>query len=192
MGKVTVICNLTLDGVLQAPGGADEDRRGGFPHGGWAAPYASDGMGRLLGRPGDGTPEAMLFGRRTYEQFFSFWPKQEANPYTEHLNRMRKYVVSRTRAEPLPWANSTLISGDVAGRIAALKQETPLILMGSGALVRSLLPHGVIDEFHLLIHPLVLGCGQRLFDDGVQASLHLTGTEVTTTGIVITSYRTAP
>ena len=178
--------------MIQAPGGADEDVRGGFSHGGWAAPYSSDGMNRLLGGESDGTPEAMLFGRRTYEQFFDFWPKQAANPYTEHMNRVRKYVVSHTLSEPLPWQNSTLISGDAAKEIAVRKQDTNLILMGSGALIRSLLPSGVIDEYKLLIHPIVLGTGQRLFDAGTEATLHLERAEATTTGIVIHHYRSTP
>lgn len=189
MGKVTAICNLTLDGVMQAPGRADEDERGGFTHGGWAKPYMADAMNRLMAEERGGGPEAMLFGRRTYQDFFGFWPHQEANPYTEHMNKVQKYVVSRTLAEPLPWQNSTLIGGDAAAGIAALKQETDLILMGSGALVRSLLPSRVIDEFKLLIHPLVLGSGQRLFDDGTEATLHLHSAVATTTGVILASYR---
>jgi dihydrofolate reductase len=189
MGKVTVICNLTLDGVMQAPGRPDEDERGGFPHGGWAAPYAADAMGRLFAERGDGTPPAMLFGRRTYLDFFDFWTKQGPNPFTDHLNQVRKYVVSSTLTEPLPWQNSVLVSGDAAREIAALKQEQDLTVLGSGALIRSLLPSGVIDEFKLLIHPIVLGTGQRLFDDGAEATLHLESAVGTTTGVVIASYR---
>ena len=189
MGKVTVICNLTLDGVMQAPGRADEDERGGFTHGGWAAPYAADAMGRLFAGRADDTPGAMLFGRRTYQGFFDFWPKQTPNPFTDHLNQVTKYVVSGTLAEPLPWSNSVLISGDAAGRIAGLKQEKNLTLLGSGALIRSLLPSGVIDEFALLIHPIVLGTGRRLFDDGAEAALHLESVLGTTTGVVIATYR---
>ena len=186
MGRLTVICNVTLDGVMQAPGRADEDRRGGFRHGGWAVPYASDAMNRLMGEPGDG-PGAMLFGRRTYEDFAGFWPHQEPNPFTDALDTMRKYVVSTTLTDPLPWRNSTVV--DVAD-VKSLKKEQHLILMGSGALVRSLLPHGVIDEFHLLIHPLVLGSGQRLFGaEGVAASLVLDRVEGTGTGVVIARYR---
>lgn len=185
MGKLTVITNLTLDGVMQAPGRPDEDERGGFAHGGWATPYSSDAMGRVLG---SGTGEAaMLLGRRTYEDFAGFWPKQPANPYTEALNRMTKYVVSRTLTGSLPWQNSTVVDGDVA----ALKKDRDLVVLGSGALIRSLLPHGVIDEFILLIHPLVLGEGQRLFDDDTEVKLDLVGAFGTTTGVVITTYRPA-
>lgn len=192
MGKVTVICNLTLDGVMQAPGRADEDGRDGFAHGGWATPYAADAMGRLFAGPGDGTPGAMLFGRRTYQDFADFWPKQPANPFTDHLNQVTKYVVSGTLDEPLPWPNSVLVSGDPAKEIAALKQDRNLTLLGSGALIRSLLPSGVIDEFKLLIHPIVLGHGRRLFDQGAEATLHFESAVGTTTGVVITSYRSAP
>ena len=192
MGKVTVICNVTLDGVMQAPGRPDEDERDGFTHGGWATPYAADAMGRLFAGEGDGAPGAMLFGRHTYQGFFDFWPKQDPNPFTDHLNQVTKYVVSSTLSEPLPWPNSVLISGDAATEIAALKQERNLTLLGSGALIRSLLPSGVIDEFKLLIHPIVLGSGRRLFDDGAEATLHLESVLGTTTGVVITTYRSAP
>ena len=191
MGKVTVICNLTLDGVMQAPGRADEDERGGFAHGGWATPYAADAMGRLFGDPGDGGPGAMLFGRRTYQSFFDFWPAQAPNPFSDHLDRTTKYVVSGTLTEPLPWANSVLIGGDPAARIAELKRDRDLTVLGSGALIRSLLASRVIDEFKLLIHPIVLGSGQRLFDRGSQAALRLESVVGTTTGVVITSYRGA-
>jgi dihydrofolate reductase len=189
MGKVTVICNLTLDGVMQAPGRPDEDERGGFTHGGWAAPYAADAMGRLFAAEGDGTPSAMLFGRRTYQDFFDFWPKQPANPFTGYLNQVAKYVVSGTLTEPLPWQNSVLVTGDAAKEIAAVKRERDLTVLGSGALIRSLLPSGVIDEFKLLIHPIVLGGGQRLFDDGARATLRLQSAVGTTTGVVIAGYR---
>src|SRR4051812_4617209 len=112
MGRIVVVQNVTLDGVMQAPGGADEDARGGFRYGGWAHPYADRVMAETMGR-GMREDGSMLFGRRTYEQFHSFWSKQtDGNPYTEVLNRKQKYVVSRTLTEPLPWENSTLISLD--------------------------------------------------------------------------------
>ena len=188
MGKLTVMCNVTLDGVVQAPGRPDEDERGGFTHGGWAAPYAGDAMGRLMTGRSD-VPSAMLLGRRTYEDFAAFWPHQDPNPFTDALNATQKYVVSTTLTEPLPWQNSAVVSGDVVPEIRELKEKRNLILMGSGALVRSLLPHGVIDEFTLLIHPLVLGSGQRLFgDDGVEAHLTLDGVEGTSTGVIIARY----
>src|SRR5262247_3869060 len=121
MGNIVVFTNLTLDGVMQAPGRPDEDRRGGFAHGGWAAPYAamqSSAAGESL--PG---MDALLLGRRTYEDFYAYWPKQTNNPFTERLNQMPKYVASTTLAEPLPWSNSTLLKGDVAKTVAQLKEQ---------------------------------------------------------------------
>jgi len=141
MSKLTVICNLTMDGVMQAPAAPDEDPRGGFEHGGWATPYSSDAMGRLLA---DGTKSsnALLFGRTTYTRFADFWPKQPANPFTDVLNKTQKYVVSSTLTEPLPWMNSTLLPGNAVDSVRRLKAERPeldLIVLGSGVLIRSLL-----------------------------------------------------
>ncbi|HEU4949101.1 MAG TPA: dihydrofolate reductase family protein [Kribbella sp.] len=195
MSKLVVICNLTLDGAMQAPGSPDEDERGGFTHGGWAAPYSHDAMGRLMAE-GDGSRNAaLLLGRITYERFASYWPNQPANPYTEVLNRQQKYVASRTLEEPLPWVNSSLLTGDAADAVAALKKDQPdqdLVVLGSGDLVRSLRRHDLIDEYKLLIHPLVLGSGRRLFtEDGTAAKFELTDCVGTTTGVVIATYRPA-
>jgi dihydrofolate reductase len=196
MSTVTVVCNLTLDGVMQAPGRPDEDRRGGFTRGGWAVPYSSDAMGRVFEGMGQqaGRSGAMLLGRRTYEDFAGFWPNQPDNPFTEALNRMQKYVASATLADPLPWVNSTVLAGDAAKAVAALKDEQPeqdLVILGSGGLIRSLLPHGLIDEFTLLIHPLVLGAGQRLFAEGSETALDLVDSVGTSTGVVLARYRRA-
>ncbi|HEY5115129.1 MAG TPA: dihydrofolate reductase family protein [Nakamurella sp.] len=196
MSTVTVVCNLTLDGVMQGPGRPDEDRRGGFTHGGWAVPYSSDAMGRVFEGMGQqaGRSGAMLFGRRTYEDFAGFWPNQPDNPFTDPLNRTQKYVVSTTLADPLPWMNSTVLAGDAAKAVAALKDEEPerdLVILGSGQLIRSLLPDGLIDEFTLLIHPLVLGAGQRLFTEGSEAALELIDSVGTSTGVVLARYRRA-
>jgi dihydrofolate reductase len=196
MSTVTVVCNLTLDGVMQAPGRPDEDRRGGFTRGGWAVPYSSDAMGRVFEGMGQqaGRSGAMLLGRRTYEDFAGFWPNQPDNPFTEALNRMQKYVASATLADPLPWVNSTVLAGDAAKAVAALKDEQPeqdLVILGSGELIRSLLPHGLIDEFTLLIHPLVLGAGQRLFAEGSETALDLVDSVGTSTGVVLARYRRA-
>ena len=189
MGKLVVICNLTLDGVMQAPGHQEEDPRDGFTHGGWAVPYSDDAMGRTMGE-GMGGGAAMLFGRRTYERFADYWPRQEGNPFTEVLNRMQKFVASRTLTGPLPWANSTLLEGDAPAAVADLKQNHDLVLLGSGELVTSLLPHGLIDEFKLLIHPLVIGEGRHLFPDGgPEVSLRLIDAEATSTGVVLATYR---
>jgi dihydrofolate reductase len=191
MSTLTVVCNLTLDGVMQAPGRPDEDRRGGFEHGGWAVPYSSDAMGRVMADSTGGTG-ALLFGRRTYEDFAGFWPHQKDNPFTGVLDRMQKYVASRTLVEPLSWVNSTLLTGDAADAVAALKQNHPdqdLVVLGSGALIGSLLTSDLIDVFKLLIHPLVLGTGRRLFPDGSPVNaLELVDSVGTSTGVVLATY----
>jgi dihydrofolate reductase len=193
MSRIVVINNVTLDGVMQAPGRPDEDTRDGFAHGGWGAPYGDEVMGRVMGermaRPG-----ALLLGRRTYEDFASFWPKQTDNPFTPVLNERVKYVASTTLSEPLPWSNSKLLQGDAAQAIAELKQQgdDDLAVLGSGVLIRSLLQHDLIDEYLLTIHPLVLGAGRRLFpDDGTTAKLRLVDSTPTTTGVLIATYRPA-
>ena len=191
MSRVVAIVNLSLDGVMQAPGRADEDTRGGFEHGGWAVPYRA--MGSLMGKR-TGETRGMLFGRRTYEDFAGFWPKQTDNPYTEVLDKARKYVASRTLREPLPWVNSTLLPGDAAEAVPALREEPDgdLVVLGSGDLLQSLMAAGLVDEYILLIHPLVLGSGRRLFPNGgPPASLELVASETTPTGVVIATYRPA-
>ena len=188
MGKVVVNTNVTLDGVMQAPAGPDEDPRGGFEHGGWATPYFDRVMAEQAGQ-GIAQGGAFLFGRRTYEHFASVWPNQpDDDVFAKVLNGRMKYVASRTLAEPLVWRNSTLLKGDAAEAVAGLKlrQDKDLVILGSGELIRSLMPHGLIDEFRLLIHPLVLGSGRRLFtDDGAFATLRLVDAITTTTGVVI-------
>lgn len=189
MGKVVVIEHVTLDGVMQAPGRADEDQRDGFEHGGWAHARVDEVMGRVMGE-GMARGGALLFGRRTYEDFFSFWPTQTDNPYTDVLDNTLKYVASRSLKEPLPWRNSTLLHGDAAEAVAKLKEGDDLGVLGSGQLVRSLMQRGLVDEFVLMTHPLVLGTGRRLFaDGGAFAELRLTDTTTTTTGVVIAKYQ---
>ena len=190
MSKVVVLANLTLDGVMQGPAGPDEDRRGGFEHGGWAAPYAAmEATGNNFASAG-----ALLFGRRTYENFYAFWPKQTNSPYTEFLNTIQKYVASTTLQEPLPWSNSTLLKDDAAQAVSRLKQQPgkDLLIMGSGELIQSLMRRNLVDEYVLLIHPLVLGSGRRLFlDGGVFAALRLVATSTTNNGVVIATYQPA-
>src|SRR3954447_14785701 len=191
MAKIVVTNHVSLDGVMQAPGGRDEDTRGGSTRGGWAAAYADDVMGRFMGaRMKSGG--ALLWGRRTYEKMFSYWPKQtDDNPFTPVLNERQKYVASRTLSEPLEWQNSTLLNGDVPAQVAQLKQQAGgnIAILGSGELVRSLMPHELIDQFVLTIHPLVLGSGIRLFpDEGTYAQLRLVHSEPTTTGVLIAVY----
>jgi dihydrofolate reductase len=191
MSRLVVINHLTLDGVMQAPGRADEDRRGGFEHGGWARPYGDEVMGRVMGE-GMAKGGALLLGRRTYEDFAAFWPKQRDNPFTPVLNERRKYVASRTLQEPLPWVNSTLLEGDAADAVARLKQEQDddLAVLGSGELVQTLMRRNLVDEYLLTIHPLVLGSGRRLFTDGgAYATLRLVEAITTTTGVVIATYQ---
>jgi dihydrofolate reductase len=188
LGRIRVVNHVTLDGVMQGPGHPDEDRRGGFEHGGWAAantdPVMLDVMTADMGR----SPASLLLGRRTYEIFASVWPHApKDNPFTERINSAKKYVASRTLSEPLSWQNSTLLAGDAADTVKAIGED--LVVLGSGELVQSLIRRGLIDEFLLPIHPLTLGTGQRLFPDhGAPAKLRLTNTRTTTTGVVIAFY----
>src|SRR5688500_10012032 len=190
MRKVVVFTNLTLDGVMQAPGRDDEDRRGGFQHGGWATPFAA--MNEAGGNLSDSGP--LLMGRRTYEDFYAYWPKQKDNPFTEVLNNTPKYVASTTLKEPLAWSNSTLLKGNVPEAVADLKAQSgkDFLVMGSGELVQTLMKHNLVDEYVLLIHPLILGSGRRLFrGDGTFASLQLVDSRTSSKGVVITTYKPA-
>jgi dihydrofolate reductase len=192
MGKIIVITNVTLDGVMQAPGHSEEDPRGGFEHGGWAAPFAA--MQQPEAGAAFANMGALLFGRLTYARFYAFWPNQVDNPFTAFLNNIPKYVASTTLDEPLPWSHSTLIKHDVAKTLEKLKsgQDKDLVVFGSGVLVQSLMRWSLVDEYVLLIHPLVLGSGRRLFpDDGASASLTLRDSKATTNGVVIATYEPA-
>ncbi len=192
--KVVAFIGLTLDGVMQGPGRPDEDRRGGFEHGGWMLPYADAIQGASAARSMAET-EALLFGRRTYEDFFSVWPERtDGNPFTEVMNRTQKYVASRTLENPLPWVNSTLLRGEAGETVAELKERPGrnLVVLGSGELVRSLMRRNLVDQYVLSIHPLILGSGRRLFDDpGSCIKLELVDATPTTTGVVIATYRPA-
>jgi dihydrofolate reductase len=191
MRTLVAVEHLSLDGVMQAPGRPDEDLRGGFEHGGWAAPRSDAVIAQAMAG-GMANAGAMLFGRRTYLDFFEVWPKRTNNPYTHVLNNSPKYVASTTLTQPLPWQNSTLIGGDVPAAVARLKKEDgqDLVVLGSGELLRSLIQHRLVDEFVLIIHPLVFGSGQRLFDDGGTCEkLRLMKATWTTTGVVIATYQ---
>jgi dihydrofolate reductase len=194
MSKIVAFTSVTLDGVMQAPGRPDEDRRGGFEHGGWAIPYADSVLGTVSGESMASTG-ALLFGRRTYEDFYAVWPKRtDGNPFTAVLNRTQKYVASTTLKEPLPWINSTLLKGDAADAVATLKAQPgkDIVVLGSGLLLQSLRQRNLVDEYVLLIHPLVLGSGQRLFTDGGQfAAMRLVDARTTSTGVVIATYQPA-
>jgi dihydrofolate reductase len=191
MGRIVVFQSLTLDGVMQAPARPDEDRRGGFKYGGWATPYADPGIGKAAGES-MAKSGSLLLGRRTYEDFYSVWPNRTDNPFTEVLNNTQKYVASTTLKEPLVWKNSTLLKGNAAEAVARLKEQLgkDIVILGSGELIRSLMPHNLIDEYTLLIHPLILGSGQRLFpDDGTRAALRLINIQTTTAGVVVATYQ---
>jgi dihydrofolate reductase len=187
MNKLIFCANLTLDGVMQAPGRADEDTRDGFSHGGWAAPYgAMAHAGEIFANAG-----AMVVGRRTYESFYNAWGKSD-NTFSSWFSTIPKYVVSRTLNEPLPWVNSRLIADDPARALPAIKSELNknLLILGSRELVQSLMPHNLIDEWVLLIHPLVLGSGRRLFSpDSLSMRLSLVGSVTTPEGVAISTYR---
>jgi dihydrofolate reductase len=183
---------LTLDGVMQAPGGPEEDRSGGFWHGGWSANYWDDGMGKrmeaFMARPFD-----LLLGRRTYEIFAAHWPYAGDDPAAAPLNNATKYVASRT-LDHLEWQNSRLIEGDVAEAVAELKrQDGPEIQVhGSANLIQTLLKHDLIDEFSLWIFPLVVGPGKRLFAEGtLPAGLRVIESGMSTTGVLIARYAPA-
>ena len=188
--QIVVVNHLTLDGVMQGPGRADEDTRGGFTQGGWAAARTDDVMMAAVGRYlGDPTSE-LLLGRRSYDSMLSSWNDQ-GGPFKDSLNAKPKHVASTDPDAQLAWPNSTLIHGDVPAAVAALKQRSGglLVMMGSGELIRSLLPHGLIDELLLMIHPVVLGSGHRLFrQNGTGAELRLTDSQTTSSGVILATY----
>jgi dihydrofolate reductase len=194
MGKVIVIEHLTLDGVMQAPGHPDEDSRDGFQHGGWANRSQDPAMQEVMGAHMS-SAWSLLAGRTTYERFADYWPKQAPNPFTEALNRVQKYVASTTLTEPLPWQHSTLLKGDAAVAVARLKEDLDenLVVFGSGVLVRSLLPRNLVDEFVLLIHPLLLGSGRRLFPSSGSDlfAFRQIDSATTATGVMIGTYQPA-
>ena len=194
MSKIIVFNSVTLDGVMQAPARPDEDVRGGFPYGGWATPYANLEIGREAMESMAATTGGLLLGRRTYENFYQVWPNRTDNPFTEVLNNSQKYVASKTLTEPLPWMNSTLLKGDVPEAVRALKaqREKDLVILGSGELIQTLMRNQLIDQYVLLIHPLVLGTGQRLFREGsTYSALQLVDTKSTPKGVIIATYQPA-
>jgi dihydrofolate reductase len=190
--RIVVICHVTLDGVMQGPGRPDEDTRDGFTNGGWAAARSDDAVQQAWGERLSRS-SGFLLGRRTYEDVLGFWNTQDG-PFKAALNQAPKYVAS-TGTPTLKWPNSTLLTGDVPAAVTSLKstQGNDLHIMGSGALIRSLSAHGLIDEYLLSIHPIVLGHGHRLFDDGFPpAAFDLTGTATTPTGVIIATFASNP
>ncbi len=192
MRKVIVNEFVSLDGVVQAPGGADEDPSGGFAHGGWHLGYFDD-LAQKWVVEGLTRAGGFLLGRRTYEIFAAYWPTapEEEQVVAEPLNTLPKYVASTTLTEPLEWQNSTLLRGDVAEAVAALKQEgdDEVHVIGSSELVQTLIAHDLVDELRLMIDALVLGGGKRIFrDDSARRPLRLVDGQVTTTGAILATY----
>jgi len=191
MRSITVTMWVTLDGVVQGPGRADEDTRGGFTHGGWGRRYDDEVMSRemakAMAKPGD-----MLFGRRTWQDFITAWGRlTDGNPVTTHMNAATKYVVSRTLEDAGAWQNSILLRGDAVESVAKLKAQSggDLGIIGSASLVRSLHAAALIDRYTLLICPLTLGGGARLFEDSAPlAEFELTDSVATTKGVIIAQY----
>ncbi len=196
MRKVIVNEFMSLDGVAQAPGGEDEDTSNGFAHGGWHMRYMEDEAARRWVLGSIAEAGGFLLGRRTYEIFASYWPNapEEERVIAEPLNTKPKYVVSTTLVDPLAWQNSTLVEGEVAAAVAALKEGDggDLHVIGSTELVRTLIEHDLVDELRLMIDPLVLGGGKRIFrDDGALRSLRLVDGRVTSTGAILAAYAPA-
>lgn len=191
MAKIVVIEHITLDGVVQGPARADEDRRDGFEYGGWSEQDNDPVMQKISGER-MGSSWSLLAGRVTYLHFAKIWPTApKPNPFTEVLNRVEKFVVSNTLYEPLPWENSRMLKGDGASAVADLKQthNKTLVIFGSGVLVQSLLRRNLIDEFVLQIHPVVLGKGHRLFVDVPRTQFKLLDSVTTGAGVIIATYQ---
>ncbi len=190
--KIVVMNNVTLDGVMQAPGRADEDTRGGFSHGGWASrnigepdPEIGAAMGVRMSQS-----DGLLFGRRTYEDLLTAW-NSRGGMFKDALNAAQKYVVSQTLTDPLPWPNSTLLSGNVVDAVAELRSRPgrELHVMGSGQLTEELVAHQLVDEFLLMIFPVVLGHGRHLFSGDTYMELTLVDAKATSSGVVIATFR---
>ena len=193
MGKLIVTEFLTLDGVAQAPGGPDEDRESGFTHGGWQAPLGDEESGNAIFEQAKNM-DALLLGRTTYEIFAEYWPKAPAEiPFTGLLNGVPKYVASRTLAGPLSWEGSTLLTGDFAESITAVKERHDRVhVIGSLDLVQSLLRFGLVDQFNLWLYPLLLGGGKAVFGDGTMpTALRLTESHTYSNGTLQLTYETA-
>lgn len=189
MRKIIVTEFLSMDGVLQAPGGPHEDTSNQFKLGGWTFHYGDDltreVMGKIMSAPFD-----LLLGRRTYEIFSAYWPYQETSPIADKFNRIEKFVVANPPID-LPWQNSTLITGDVVGRLKQLKEQDgpDLLVHGSSRLAQTLLANHLVDVLHTWIYPVTLGGGKRLFEEGTRAGQwKLTDTTVSATGVIVASY----
>jgi dihydrofolate reductase len=191
MRKLVVSEFLTLDGVMQSPGYPDEDPSGGFEHGGWQMPLMDDVAGAEI-MEGMAATDALLLGRVTYEIFAGYWPSASTDdPMAQAINAFTKYVVSRTLREPLDWADSHVIAGDVPGEVRKLKEGSgkDIQVIGSGNLAQTLMKHDLVDEYRLMIYPLLLGKGKRLFREGSpKTELQLRDSKVSGNGVLIASY----
>jgi dihydrofolate reductase len=183
---------ITFDGVIQAPGGADEDTDGGFTHGGWTQPYWHDAIGEHFFQAMSGA-DALLLGRKTWQIHGSAFESMEDDPFASTLNNVRKYVVSTTLTSADAWRNSTLISGNIVEEIRKIKGEPGknILLDGSSVLAHTLIENDLVDEFMLHVYPLVLGSGKRLFPDGKRVNLTLVESQTLPTGVVYQRYRPA-
>jgi dihydrofolate reductase len=192
MRDLIVTTFLTLDGVMQAPGGPGEDDSGGFSHGGWSVNYWDERMGQIMDE-WTSRPFAMVLGRRTYDIMAAYWPHAPEEAGAKVFNEATKYVASRSRPA-LEWSNSVLIEGDVAEGIAELRKEDgpELQVHGSANLIQTLMLHALVDEYRLWVFPIVIGSGKRLFADGaIPSALKLVDSKVSTTGVVIGTYEPA-
>jgi dihydrofolate reductase len=191
MRKVIVNEFLSLDGVMQGPGDPDEDREGGFEHGGWQMPYFDEDFAKVAFE-GMAQTDGYLFGRKTYQIMAAYWPNQSDDvPFAASLNGLPKHVASTTLSEPLEWQNSTLLQGDVAKAVAELKEQPGknLVVLGSGELVQTLMENDLVDEYGLMINPIVLGSGKRLFGDwSRRLPLRLVRSMTTSTGVLVATY----
>ena len=193
MRKILSITQVTLDGVMQSPGGPEEDPRSGFAHGGWAMPFVDEEAGRLIGELIAGEFE-MILGRRTYEIFAAYWPHQGDGPIGKAFNKATKYVATRSLGR-LDWQNSHCLGGDVVDEVRRLKasEGAPFHIWGSGELLRTLISAELVDECRLWVFPVMVGKGKRLFEGGVPPrALTLVGSKSTGTGVLLNTYRPGP
>jgi dihydrofolate reductase len=190
MGKLVLNTQMSLDGVMQGPGGPEEDISGGFQQGGWAMPYFDESMAEAssLGMASTG---GLVLGRRTYDIFAAYWPHQgDEAPFASFLNKAPKHVASRSLREPLEWANSRVIQGDVVDGVRKLKEEAAvdLVILGSGDLAQTLMHHDLIDRYDLSVDPITLGSGKRLFREGSSLRLRLVDEKTSGTGVLMLTY----
>lgn len=193
MRKLIVAEFITLDGVIQAPGAADEDTEGGFPYGGWTAPYWHDAIGEHFFQAMS-QADALLLGRKTWQiHGGAFEPMPEGDPFGDVMNNMPKYVVSTTLKSPSGWRNSTLISSNVVEEVRTLKNQSGknILMDGSSVLIHTLVENDLVDEFSLHVYPIVLGSGKRLFPEGKRIKLKLIESQALPTGVVFQRFEVA-